>query len=693
MKRVAWLLLVATACAGRGAAPPQAAPDEPAAAAPAPGSRPAQEVSLADVGLEAGRLDRGADPCVDFYQLACGTWLKETAIPADQGSWGTFHEVFERNEKLLRESAEQAARDPGDDPAKQKLGAYYASCIDEAAVERAGTRALAPLLAATRKVRDVPSLGAAVATLHDHGVAVLFQLAPVQDFKDATRVIADIDQAGLGLPARDYYLRDDDPSKALRAAYQAHVARMLRLLGRGAGAARRGAAEVMAIELALARAALSPVEQRDPKRIYNLIGRAGLIREAPALGWSAYLAARGLADVQDVTVHSVEYLRAVDALASRVRPPAWRSYLDFHVAAALAPYLPGRFVDESFALERLLFGAKQLRPRWKRCLSYADADLGELLAQPFVARAFGPEARAAAEQMTREVARAFGDALPAVAWLDETTRQRARDKLQKVDFMIGYPDRWRTYDFAVSRRAFAANHLLAARAEVARKLAKIGKPVDRREFQYTPQTVNAYYDPSLNQMVFLAGILQPPFYSVKASVAANLGAMGMVVGHELTHGFDDQGAQFDGDGNLSGWWPEEVARRFEERTRCVAEAYARHEALPGLHLDGKLTNGENIADIGGIKYAFRAYRALRKDAPRALSAGGYSEDQLFFLALGQAWCEKQSEEYLRFMVASDPHSPPRFRVNGALGHVPEFAAAFQCKPGQPMRPETICEVW
>ena len=690
-----WVAVVVAACGGRTSSTSGSTPSTitSPSTSTSTSTKLVEEVSLAEVGLHEEYLDKAVDPCEDFFAFACGGWLKTTEIPADQARWGMFNDIYKRNEKVLHEALDKAARDPGDDPVMKKLGDYHAACMDEAAVEKAGLRALKPLFAASKKVRDLPSLAAAIPELHRSGIFVLFIIDAVQDRKDATRVIADIDQSGLGLPGRDYYLDPTPAAETVRKRYQGYVERLLRLRGMPASAARTGAADVLKIETALARAMLSPVEQRDPVATYNRINRDGLAREAPLLGWDNYFRVLGRADLHDVSVHSVDYTRAVDDLLRKFRAAQWQAYLDFHIVHAMAPYLGKRFVDESFQYAKLVTGQKEQRARWKRCVSFADADLGEALAQPFVARSFSGASKAAAETMVREIVRAFGDALPGVDWMDDATRAKAKDKLRKLDLMVGYPDEWRKYDFVVARDDLAGNTLRATRFEIQRKLAKIGKPVDRGEFQYTPQTVNAYYEASLNQVVLLAGILQPPFYHVDSSVAVNLGGMGMIVGHELTHGFDDEGAQFDGNGNLASWWPDAISGRFRERTACMARFYSGYEVLPGLPLNGDLTNGENIADVGGLKNAFRAYRAMRKDAPKRQVAGGYTEDQQFFIAHGQAWCEKTSEEWTRMVTATDPHSPARFRVNGPASNFPEFSAAFQCKPGQKMRPAKTCTVW
>jgi len=676
---------------------PRAQPDAQAAQPPA-----VRQVSLAEVGLDPDKLDRNADPCDDFYRFSCGNWLDHTEIPKDKPHYGTFNIISDRNEAILHDILERAAREPKttNDPVLKKLGSYYATCMDESAIERAGTSAVAELFELTRGVKDERSWLSAIAQLQLVGVDVVFDLGPVQDKKDATQMIAQIDQGGLGLPDRDYYLQNDERTLSLRKAYEAHLTRLFVLSGKTQAAAKRAAADALAIETAIAKTHKTRVELRDEQGTYNRIDRAGLAEHAK-LPWDAYFKALGAPDIQAINTVSVPYVEgfAVLAKSESAKPTSWarfRNYFDARILHALSPYLSKRFVDEAFELTRVLVGQKEQRARWKRCISYTDKSLGELLAQPYVDAAFAGESKLAAQNMTQGIAHAFERNLASVTWMDDATKQKAREKLAVMLSLIGYPDRFRTYDYRIDRKNFAATQLEALRFESRYQLGRIGKPVDKREWQMTPQTVNAYYDPQLNEMCFPAGILQPPFYDVKSAVPVNLGAMGMIVGHELTHGFDDQGAQYDGTGNLSGWWPEHVTQAFTQRTQCVADYYSAYEPLPGLKLNGQLTLGENIADIGGVKLAFAAYRELRHGVNAAKDmqvAEGFSEQQQFFLAVGQAWCTKTTEELERMRVLVDPHSSPQFRVNGSLSNLPEFAEAFQCKPGSKMRPATSCTVW
>jgi predicted metalloendopeptidase len=544
-----------------------------------------------------------------------------------------------------------------------------------------------------KKVKDKKTLGAAVTELHRYHVFPLFDIAPEQDFKDATKVIAYIDQAGLGLPDRDYYLKDDEPTKRLREGYAGYVEKLLVLGGMKAADAKAAVKDILAIETALAKVSKTRVERRDPVGMYNRLDRAGVAKAAPSFPWDDYFKGLGAPDLKDISVTAPAFLEGMNKLIDETKPAAWKSYLTFHVLNAYANQLPKSFVEARFAFISTLTGQKELQPRWRRCVASTDAALGELVGQAFVKSKFGADAKKAAEEMAIGVAGAFGENLETLDWMDAQTKAKAREKLTKMVYQIGYPAKWRSYDFAIDRKSYGANVLASNAAETKRDLAKIGKPVDKEEWQMSPPTVNAYYNPLLNKMVFPAGILQPPFYSTKFATPVNLGAIGMVVGHELTHGFDDEGAQFDADGNLADWWSPETKAKFRAKTKCVVDQYSKYDAIPGVKLNGELTTGENIADIGGVKMAFRAYRQMRRAAKEAFVADGFSEDQQFFLGFAQAWCAKEREEFSRLRVATDPHSPSKWRVNGALADNPEFAEAFGCKTGSAMRPATACVVW
>ncbi|AKT36972.1 peptidase M13 [Chondromyces crocatus] len=605
----------------------------------------------------------------------------------------SFSEIAKRNEQELHRILEEASKQASADELNRKVGDFYGSCMDESVREAGGSRPIAALLARAGRVQSPATIGAFIGELHSQRIWALFDIASAQDFKDATKVIAQLDQNGLGLPDRDYYLKDDERSIELRRSYTTHVEKMMQLIGLSERGAKAAAVDVIAVETALARVSKTRVERRDPKGLYNPVDRAQLSKLAPEFPWAAYFKSLGVATTPQVNLTSIPFFEGMSPLLRTVKPVAWQSYLKWQIARSLAPALSKSFADESFRLTSTLTGQKEDLPRWRKCVRSTDAALGELLAQPFIRSNFAGESKQAAERMVHEISRAFATELGRLDWMDDATKQRAREKLDAMAYLIGYPDRWRTYDFTVNRKEYGANVLAARAFETQRDLAKVGKPLDRDEWQMSPPTVNAYYDPQRNHMVFPAGILQPPFYSVKSSIPVNLGGVGMVVGHELTHGFDDEGSQFDGKGNLADWWSPTVGEAFKKRTGCVASQFAEFEALPGLKLNGKLTLGENIADLGGLKLAFQAYRAMRFGAAEVTEASGFSEDQQFFLAHAQAWCGQMRDEALRVMVATNPHSPPRFRVNGPLMNMPEFTEAFQCTAGTPMRPANTCSVW
>jgi putative endopeptidase len=664
-----------------------------AAASTPPTTKGVIEVTLESVGLDPLALDRSVDPCSDFYQFACGKWLEQTAIPADEARWTrSFDEIRKQNELELQRILEQATQS-ATDPDTRKLGAYYGACVDEGAVDAAGARPLGELLEKIKRVRDKKALASVTTELHAQGIWPFFDISPVQDPRDASRWVANLDQGGLGLPDRDYYLRQDEASNKLRALYLGHVQRMLSLAGESEARAQAGARDVLQIETALAKVSKSRVERRDPKNMFNRWERPELQRAAPTFDWAGYLSTLGLAQVQDFNVTAPKFFDGLEVVLASSSSAAVRAYLEWHVVRSLARELSTPFVDESFKLEQALTGQAELRPRWRRCVDGTDDALGDLLGRAYVQRSFAGASKPAAEGLVHAISAAFGTELARLTWMDEPTRAQARQKLEAMAYLIGYPEKWKTYDFEVDRRAHLPNVLRARAFDLKRELFKIGKPVDRQEWQMSAPTVNAYYDAQRNHMVFPAGILQPPFYDVTSAAPVNFGAIGMVMGHELTHGFDDEGSQYDARGNLENWWSPEVSERFKEKTACVAEQYSRFEALPGLNVNGQLTLGENIADLGGVKLAFGAYRELRQTAPEQVSADGFDEDQQFFLAVGQAWCAKLRPEYERLMVQVNPHSPPRFRVRGPLSSSPEFAAAFSCPAGAPMLAEPACSVW
>ncbi len=658
-----------------------------------PNTLPVENTTLGAVGLDPAALNKDVNPCDDFYEFACGGWLSNTEIPADKARYGRFTQIYERNEATLHAVLEESRAGTLKSPTAAKIGAYYGACMDEEAVEKAGTKAISPLLSMVKTVKNTKSLDAAVATLHANSVSVLFRFSSTPDFVDATKMIGDMNQGGLGLPDKDYYLKDDEWHNGIREAYQEHVEAMLVLGGVSKKAASKGATDVMDIETQIAKFSMSRESRRDPANIYHKIDREGVEKLIPSFAWDKYFKTAGISDIKEITVDSEEFFSSLGGLRESVKPAAWRSYLTWHILHKSASILPKAFVAENFKLSQAISGAKELAPRWKRCVKSTDHALGELLAQPYLERMFTPAAKAGADAMVQGITKAFGKTLNDINWMSEETRTKAQAKLGTISPMFGYPDAWKNYDWDVDPANHAANSLTSSRYERKRELAKIGKPYDRSEWFMSPQTTNAYYNPQANQMVFPAGILQPPFFSETAHVPVNLGAMGMIVGHELSHGFDDSGAKFDGDGNMNNWWAAEDLKKFEEKGECVINQYAAYEPLKDLHLNGKLTLGENIADMGGVKLAFMAYHDMLSSAETQLVADGYNEDQQFFLAVGQAWCSKAREEITRALVVTDPHSPARYRVIGAVSNSPEFAQAWGCEKGSAMAPQNSCTVW
>jgi endothelin-converting enzyme/putative endopeptidase len=647
----------------------------------------------ANPGIDETAIDPSVNPCDDFYTYACGGWLKRTEIPADRGLWvRSFSEIDERNKVVLRKILDDlAAGKKSEDPYGDKLGAFYGACMDEEKIEKNADAQLGELLKNVDAIKDVPSLAKEVAREHLGIANPLFNFHSQQDFKDASLVIATVDQGGLGLPDRDYYLKDDAKFKEIRSKYEKHVATMLGFAGSKEPA--KDAATVMRIERALAEASMSRVDRRDPKKIYHRLDLAGLEKTTPRFPWKSYLTDMGVPNAMQMNVAVPAYFTALNDLLPKIPLADWKTYLRWHLIRGAAPALSKRYVDENFNFTgKILQGTDQILPRWKRCVDMTDRVMGEALARPFVRLTFGAEGKAETQAAVKNVEAAMEANLKALTWMDEPTRTKAFEKLHAIMNKIGYPDKWRNYDaLTVDRDSYLTSLWHAADFESKRDLDKIGKPVDRTEWGMSPPTVNAYYDPSLNEMVFPAGILQSPFYTRGAPTPVNYGAIGMVMGHELTHGFDDEGRQFDAKGNLTDWWSPSVSKEFDQRAQCVVDQYNDYTVYD-QHLNGKLTLGENIADLGGMKLAHAAYVAQRK-SKTPMKMGKFTDEQLFFLGTAQAWCGKRREATARMRVTTDPHSPPEYRVNGPMSNLPEFSAAFQCKPDAKMVRKTQCVVW
>ncbi len=645
--------------------------------------------------FDPDNIDRKADPCVDFYQYACGTWLTKNPVPPDQSRWGRFSELEERNRDVLHEILEEAAKPvPNRDAVTAKIGDYYAACMDEKAIDAKGLAPLEPELARIRNLKDKAQLAAEIAHLHRNGVDALFEFGSGSDFKDADHNIAQADQGGLGLPDRDYYLKDDAKSVEIRQKYVAHVQKMFELAGEKPEQAKADADKVIKLETALAKGSLDLVSRRDPEKQYHKLTVAELQALSPLFQWNEYLKDAATPEFKSLNVVWPDFFKAMNAEIQGASVDDWKTYLTWFLLHSEARLLPTPFAQENFNFYgKTLTGSDEMRPRWKRCVDFTDAQLGEALGQKFVEKTFGKEGKERTLKMVDALEKALGQDLQGVTWMSAATKQKAEEKLKAIANKIGYPDKFRDYSsVAVKRDDPVGNGFRADQFEFQRQMNRIGKPVDRSEWSMTPPTVNAYYDPSMNNINFPAGILQPPFFDNDMDDAVNFGGIGMVIGHELTHGFDDEGRQFDAKGNLHEWWTPEDSKEFKDRAACVAQQYSKFQVAPGANVNGDLTLGENTADNGGTRIALMALENILATKKRP-EIGGFSPEQRFFLSFGQIWCENEREEAARLQVQTDPHSPARFRVNGVLQNMPEFQKAFSCKAGQPMAPANACRVW
>ena len=654
-------------------------------------AQPAPQTEKNPPPLDPKNMDTSAKPQDDFFMYANGSWIKNTEIPPEYSRWGSFNQLIEHNNDALHEIAEKAANthvDPKLAPETQKVGDYYASGMDEKTIEAMRTKPLAEEFKSIEAIKDRNDLLKEIAHLHAIGVPALFDFGAGQDAKDSTRDIAQVTQGGLGLPDRDYYTKTDDASKKLRDQYVEHVAKMLPLLGEPQNTASDQAKKILALETKLAEASRTRVELRDPQKNYNKMSQNDLQALTPDWNWADYFKEINLAEPGDINVHQPEFFKAANTAFTKTSIDDWKTYLRWHLINATAAELSKDFVNENFNFnDATLHGTKQIKPRWKRVVISTDEAIGEALGKLYVADYFPPEAKARALEMINNVKGALADRIKTLEWMDEPTKKEALKKLAAFQVKIGYPDKWRDYSLLkIDKGPFVLNAMRAENFEVNRDLKKIGKPVDRTEWEMTPPTVNAYYNPTMNEIVFPAGILQPPFFYAKADDAVNYGGIGAVIAHEMTHGFDDEGRQYDALGNLRDWWSPESAAKFKERSQAVVTQYADYEPLPGLHINGELTQGENIADIGGVKLAYAALqKALDKNpAARQQKIDGFTPEQRFFLSFATIWKSKQRDEDLKLRLNTDPHSPARYRVNGPLSDLTEFQKAFNIPDNSPM---------
>ena len=638
--------------------------------------------------LDPANMDTTCSACQDFYRYANGGWIKRNEIPGDKPMWGSFHELQDQNFLALRQVLDGAAKNArtARDQDQRKLGLFYGTCMDSTAIEEAGIKPLAGELGRIAAIRNRKETEAQLARLHRQLVNAGFFFHSTPDAKRSARTIAEVYQAGLGLPDRDYYIKTDTASETLRAQYVDHVARMLRLAGDDSAAAPRAARQVMELETALARASMTQEAQRDPEAVYHLVSLADLRRSTPAFGWDAYFRELGIRSPAVVNVAQPEFLQALDSLLAASSAGAWRDYLRWRLVASAAPFLSSPFVNESFRFNStVLQGTAEQEPRWKRCLQYTDNFMGEILGQAYVKKHFTPAAKARALEMVRNIQAEFRERLTGLTWMSQATKEKAYRKLDAIVNRIGYPDKWRDYSKLEVRPAvFASNVSSAASFESRRGYAQVDKPTDRNEWGMTPPTVNASYNPSLNVITFPAGIMQPPFFDPEADDAVNYGGMGAVIGHEITHGFDDQGRQFDARGNLSGWWDSTDNREFTARASVMERQAGGFAAIDTLKVNGKLTLGENIADLGGLLIAHGAYRRSLAGKPEPAPVDGLTGDQRFFLAWAQIWRSSIRPAFARMLLTIDSHGPAAFRTNGPLSNISAFAKAFGCRTGDPM---------
>ena len=649
------------------------------------------------VSLDLSAIDTTADPCTDFYQYACGNWKKNNPIPSDQTRWGRFNELAERNNYLLYNDL-KAAADAPKTPLQKKYGDYFAACMNVDLADKQGAKPIEPVLNAIAAWNDKKKLASLMdKTENSFALGYFFDFSSGQDQKDSTQQIGELDQAGLGLPDRDYYLNQDERSKTIRTQYEAHVAKMFVLLGDTPEKAAEEAKNVLAIETALAQGSMSRVDRRTPANVYHIMTIDQLQELTPNFDWKVYMAAKKETDLKSLNVRAPGFFKAVNEQLDTQDINALKSYMRWHTVHRFAPGLSEPFVQENFNFfAATLAGQKEQTPRWKRCTTLTDRALGEAVGQDWVARNFPPEAKDNMEKLVAALEKAMDEDIKQLDWMSDTTKVEAKKKLDAFRDKIGYPDKWRDYSsLTVKRDDPVGNVMRVAEFNDHRSLAKIGKPVDEKEWGMTPPTVNAYYNPSMNDINFPAGILQPPFYDFKIDPAVNFGGIGVVIGHEMTHGFDDQGSQFDPQGNVRSWWTPEDKKKFDERTGCEVKEYGGFEVAPGQTLNGKLTLGENTADNGGLHIAFAALmETLAKNGTDpSTKIDGYTPAQRFFLGFGQVWCENQTEQVARLRAKTDPHSSGQWRTNGSVQNFEEFGKAFGCKAGQPMMPADACHVW
>jgi predicted metalloendopeptidase len=649
-------------------------------------------------GFNTADLDTTCKPCQDFFEYATGGWVKSHPIPPEYASWGRFNALQNHNQEVLRGILEAAAISkaaPGS--IEQKVGDFYSACMNTDGIEAAGTKPLEAEFERIAAIDNLEQLQDEVAHLQDIGTRVLFGFGSEQDDKNSQQVIGAARQGGLGLPDRDYYTKQDDKSKMLREQYVQHITKMMQLVGDAPEKAGAEARTVLNIETQMAQASKTRVERRDPEANYHKMDPAQLHALTPDFSWETYFRNIGFPNIHQVNVGQPEFFQALDKQLKSVSIPDWKTYLRWHFILSAAPALPGKFVEENFNFYgRTLTGAKEIQPRWKRCVTATDRNLGEAVGQKYVEKVFPPQAKQRAHDMVENLVSALHADIETLPWMSDPTRKQALAKLAAMNLKIGYPDKWRDYSaYQVTRDSYLDDLQRGSAFEFHRRLAKIDKPVDRNEWDMSPPTVNAYYDSNMNEIVFPAGILQPPFFDAQADDALNYGGIGAVIGHEMTHGFDDQGAQYDAQGNLHNWWTPEDLKNFKERTACVEKQFDSFVVANDLHENGKLVLGESIADLGGVTLAHMAFDNTPEGKANSPAIDGFTPEQRFFLSFARIWGTTARPEYERMMTTVDPHPLPRFRAKGALLNTPAFARAFDCHAGDAMvnPADQICKIW
>lgn len=646
--------------------------------------------------FDISRVDKSVEACDDFFEYANGNWIKNTQIPAAYSRWGSFNILAENNNNSLKEILEAVSKNKAAaGSSEQLIGDFYLSCMDEAAIEKAGYKPLEPMFKQIAKIKNEKDLQRQIALMHSSGMPALFNFGVGADAKNSTMYIVNAGQGGLSLPNRDFYTKDDPKSVETRAKFVEYMTNMFKLVGDDADKAAKNAQTVMTVQTRLANASKAPAELRDPQKRYNKKTLAELAQMTPNFSWTDYMAARNVPAVSDINVGQPDFFAEVSKMLKDVSIEEWKTYLKWMAINSSAPRLSKAFVDENFNFfGKYLTGAKEQQPRWRRCVGATDNAVGEALGAEFVKKNFTPAAQKRMSELIDNLFTAYREDLQTLEWMSPETRQKALAKLNTYQRKIGFNSNPRGYvGLKLDRKSYFDNARSVAQFEIARNLRDVGQKVDRTRWGMSPPTVNAYYNASFNEIVFPAGILQPPFFNADADDAVNYGAIGAVIGHEITHGFDDSGSQYDAEGNLKMWWTPEDRARFDERASCVLNQFNNYEIQKDLNINGKLTLGENIADLGGLTMAYAAFQKSLEGKPRPANIDGYTPEQRFFLGYAQVWSTKSTPEFERQQVLTDSHSNARYRVDGPLSNLPQFAQAFGCKAGDKMVRENFCKIW